>query len=51
MRNVKAKCEYCFLKTKTTKHEINNSKDLKDIPNTSFSKTKNQTAIMIRNSL
>ena len=37
-----------FLKSKTTKNEIIDSKDLKDIPNTNYSKTKNQTATMIR---
>ena len=32
--------EGCFIKSKTTKNEINDSKDIKDIPNTSYSKTK-----------
>ena len=34
------KCEQRFFKSKTTKNEINDSKDLKDIANTSYSKTK-----------
>ena len=33
-------CEQRFFKSKTTKNEINDSKDFKDIPNTSYSKTK-----------
>ena len=44
-------CEQRFLKSKTTKKEINDSKDLKNIPNTSYSKTKNQATTMIRNNL
>ena len=44
-------CEQRFLESKTTKNEIKGSKDLKDIPNTSYSKTKNQTTTMIRNNL
>ena len=31
--------------------EISYSKDIKDIPSTNYSKTKNQTTIMIRNNL
>ena len=31
------KCEGCFLKSKTTKSEINDSNVIKDIPNTSYS--------------
>ena len=44
-------CEQRFLKSKTTKKEINGSKDIKDTPSRSYSKTKNQTTIMIRNNL
>ena len=44
-------CEQRFLKSKTTKKEINDSKDLKNIPNTSYSKTKNQATTIIRNNL
>ena len=44
-------CEQRFLKSKTTKKEINDSKDLKNIPNTSYSKTKNQATTMIRDNL
>ena len=40
-----------ILRRKTTKNAINDSKDLKDIPNTSYLKTKNQTTVMIRNNL
>ena len=31
--------------------EISDSKDIKDIPSTNYSKTKNQTTIMIRNNV
>ena len=44
-------CKQRFLKSKTTKKEINDSKDLKNIPNTSYSKTKNQATTIIRNNL
>ena len=40
-----------FLKSKTPKNEINNSKDIKVIPNTIYSKPKNQTTTMIRKDL
>ena len=39
-REILKQWEQRFFKSKTTKNEINDSKDLKDIPNTSYSKTK-----------
>ena len=37
---ISKQCEQRFLKNKTTKNKINDYKDLKDIQNTSYSKTK-----------
>ena len=36
------------LKNKTVKNEMNGSKDIKDVPNISYSKAENQTTTMIR---
>ena len=44
-------CEQRFLKSKTTKKETNDFKDVKDIPSTKCSKIKNQTTIKMRNNL
>ena len=45
-REIWKQCEGRFLKSKTVKNEINDSKDIKDIPNTSYSKTKNPATTM-----
>ena len=49
--NIKAMWIVFSQKQNYKKREINDSKDIKDIPSTSYSKTKSQTTMMIRNNL